>query len=103
MIYGQAQPKTVEWATPQAFFDKLNEEFRFTLDPCSTHENAKCVNHYTRAENGLIQNWGGAESILQSAIRKGVAPMGKEVLRGGSERSAGGDAYPVEDGHEMVS
>lgn len=59
MIYGQAQPKTVEWATPQAFFDKLNEEFRFTLDPCSTHENAKCVNHYTRAENGLIQNWGG--------------------------------------------
>lgn len=58
MIYGQAQPKTVEWATPQAFFDKLNEEFRFTLDPCSTHENAKCVNHYTRAENGLVQNWG---------------------------------------------
>lgn len=59
MIYGQDQPKTVEWATPQAFFDKLNEEFRFTLDPCSTHENAKCINHYTIAENGLIQNWGG--------------------------------------------
>ena len=72
MIYGQAQPKTVEWATPQAFFDKLNEEFHFTLDPCSTHENAKCEKHYTIAEDGLSQNW-GAESILQSSIWQGTA------------------------------
>lgn len=67
MIYGQEQAKTVEWATPQAFFDKLNEEFHFTLDPCSTHENAKCANHYTIEEDGLSQNWGG-DSILQSSI-----------------------------------
>ena len=24
---------TAEWATPQAFFDELNKEFDFTLDP----------------------------------------------------------------------
>ena len=34
--------KTDDWATPQDFFDKLNEEFNFTLDPCASLENHKC-------------------------------------------------------------
>lgn len=51
--------KTDLWSTPQDFFDKLNEEFNFDLDPCSTHENTKCKKHYTKEENGLIQDWGG--------------------------------------------
>ena len=51
--------KTDLWSTPQDFFDKLNDEFDFDLDPCSTHENAKCKKHYTKEENGLIQDWGG--------------------------------------------
>lgn len=25
-----------EWSTPQQFFDQLNEEFGFTLDPCAS-------------------------------------------------------------------
>lgn len=49
---------TVEWATPQALFDKLDAEFHFDLDPCCTHENAKCAEHFTKAEDGLFQNWG---------------------------------------------
>lgn len=51
--------KTEEWATPQDFFDKLNEEFHFTLDVCSTHENAKCAKHYTKEDDGLSQDWTG--------------------------------------------
>ena len=50
---------TVEWETPQDFFDKLNEEFHLTLDPYCTHENAKCTKHYTREDNGLAQDWTG--------------------------------------------
>ena len=50
---------TNEWATPQKLFDELNEEFHFTLDPCSTDENAKCEKHYTIKEDGLKQSWGG--------------------------------------------
>lgn len=42
-----ARSKTVEWATPIDLFKKLDEEFHFTLDPCSTHENAKCEKQYT--------------------------------------------------------
>lgn len=50
--------KTDLWSTPQDFFDKLNKEFNFNLDPCSTHENAKCEEHFTIVEDGLKQNWG---------------------------------------------
>lgn len=50
---------TVEWATPQDFFDKLNDEFHFTLDPCSTDKNAKCEKHYTKEQDGLAQDWTG--------------------------------------------
>lgn len=57
---------TPEWATPQKFFDELNEEFSFTLDPCSTHENAKCEKHFTKEDDGLSRSWGG---IVYSAIR----------------------------------
>ena len=49
--------KTNEWATPQDLFDKLNKEFNFTLDPCSTHENHKCDKYYTMKEDGLLQDW----------------------------------------------
>lgn len=49
--------KSNEWATPQKLFDELDKEFNFTLDPCSTHENAKCSRHFTIEENGLEQDW----------------------------------------------
>ena len=48
-----------EWATPQDFFDRLNEEFHFNLDPCALPENAKCSKYFTPKSNGLSQNWGG--------------------------------------------
>jgi site-specific DNA-methyltransferase (adenine-specific) len=46
-----------EWETPQEFFDELNKEFNFTLDPCSTKENAKCPKFYTQTNDGLTQDW----------------------------------------------
>lgn len=56
---GMLTSNTEEWATPQQFFDELNKEFHFTLDPCSTDENAKCEKHYTKEDDGLSKNWGG--------------------------------------------
>lgn len=48
-----------EWATPIAFFRELDAEFHFNLDPCCTHENAKCERHFTLADDGLSRSWGG--------------------------------------------
>lgn len=50
---------SVEWATPLWLFNSLNAEFGFTLDPCATAANAKCRKFYTRAEDGLSQDWNG--------------------------------------------
>ena len=50
-----------EWATPQALFDELNNEFNFNLDVCATEENHKCETYFTKEEDGLSQNWGGTE------------------------------------------
>ena len=47
------------WATPQDFYDKLNKEFNFNLDPCALPENAKCDKFFTPDQNGLIQDWEG--------------------------------------------
>lgn len=49
--------KTDQWATPQEFFNMLNQEFNFTLDPCADATNAKCSKFYTVEDNGLIQSW----------------------------------------------
>jgi len=49
--------KSNEWGTPQDFYDKLNRRFKFTLDPCATHENHKCDKYYTIEDNGLFKSW----------------------------------------------
>lgn len=46
-----------DWSTPQGFFDKLNEEFHFTLDPCADDTNHKCEKYYTEEQDGLKQDW----------------------------------------------
>ncbi len=74
------------WETPQSLFDELDAEFHFNLDPCCTHENAKCKDHYTIEEDGLKQKW-GAKSFLQSPVWQGNRQMGGEVLSGSPYRS----------------
>lgn len=51
--------KTDMWATPQDFFDDLNEEFSFTTDVCAVPENAKCTHFFSPEDNGLKQEWTG--------------------------------------------
>lgn len=60
------------WCTPQAFFDKLDAEFHFTLDPCATAKSAKCAKFYTPEDNGLIQSWAGEQVFVNP-------PYGKEI------------------------
>lgn len=51
--------KTDMWETPQELFDKLDEEFHFTLDVCAVPENAKCNRFYSPEDDGLFQSWDG--------------------------------------------
>jgi len=47
------------WETPQNLFDKLNEEFHFTLDVCALPKTAKCESYFTPQIDGLKQEWSG--------------------------------------------
>jgi len=58
--------KSVEWPTPQDLFDRLNAIYHFQLDPCSTDENTKCGNHFTIADNGLMQKWHPFKSVFMN-------------------------------------
>ncbi|MEY8428581.1 DNA N-6-adenine-methyltransferase [Lachnospiraceae bacterium 46-15] len=48
-----------DWETPQEFFDELDKEFGFNLDPCADESNHKCQVYFTKEEDGLSRDWGG--------------------------------------------
>ena len=49
--------KTDDWATPQDFFDQMDQEFNFTLDVAATPRNAKCRRYFTQSDDGLSKSW----------------------------------------------
>lgn len=56
---GMFTSNTDLWATPQDFFDKLNEEFGFEMDVCALPENTKCERFFSPEMDGLQQEWKG--------------------------------------------
>lgn len=64
--------KDMAWATPQEWFNYLNLEFKFTLDPCCVPETAKCKKFYTPDDDGLAQSWKGERVFMNP-------PYGREL------------------------
>lgn len=69
---GMMSSATVEWGTPQDFFDKLNAEFGFTLDVCATADNAKCARYFSSHDDGLKQSWVGERVWCNPPYGKGI-------------------------------
>ena len=61
-----------DWETPQDLFDKWNAMFAFNLDAASSDANAKCKRHFTVADDGLSQDWGGCRVWLNP-------PYGRQI------------------------
>jgi len=55
--------KSTEWETPQELFNELDKEFHFNLDPCASIDNYKCLEYYTKEDNGLNKEWRGSVFI----------------------------------------
>lgn len=49
--------KDMTWETPIELFNKLNDEFNFTLDVCALKETAKCDKFFSPEIDGLKQDW----------------------------------------------
>lgn len=71
--------KKMDWCTPQDFFEKLDEEFHFTLDAAASSENAKCEKFFTVQEDSLQQDWGGQVVFCNPPYGRDI---GKFVAKG---------------------
>lgn len=78
----------MDWETPQDLFDRLDDEYHFTLDPASSDANAKCAKHYTKEDDGLAQDWGGETVFCNppygKEVPKWVAKAAREALKPGT-------------------
>ena len=82
--------KNMCWCTPQDFFDKLNAEFGFVLDPAATDKTAKCSLYYTPETDGLSQSWDRGGAVFCNP------PYGREIgkwVQKAFEEARGG--YPI--------
>ena len=66
--------KTDEWGTPIDLFEKLNDEFNFTLDPCADEENHKCDKWFSKTDDGLTKDWEGEIVFVNP-------PYGREISK----------------------
>lgn len=78
--------KTDQWETPQDFFDQLDNEFHFTLDPCADETNHKCERYFTKEQDGLQQDWSGETVFCNPPygrkVGKWVEKCFREVYQG---------------------
>ena len=50
-----------DWGTPTKLYQQLDEEFNFTLDPCTSKDNPLGTGlFYTKETDGLIRSWSGS-------------------------------------------
>ena len=52
--------KTDMQSTPEEFYRAVDKIHGFTLDVCATKENAKCLNYFSKEDDGLKQDWTGS-------------------------------------------
>jgi site-specific DNA-methyltransferase (adenine-specific) len=71
--------KTDDWATPVDFFNELNKEFNFNLDPCADSNNKKCNRYFTKEQNGLIQDWGGCTVFCNPPYGRAIGEWVKKA------------------------
>ena len=70
-----------EWETPIRLFNALDREFNFTLDVCATDDNAKCGNHYNKADDGLSRRWQTDTYAFCNPPYSNILPWVKKAVR----------------------
>lgn len=65
--------KLDSWATPQEFFNKLNEAYHFDIDVCAAKDTAKCEKFFTKENSCLDKTWGEGNVCFMNP------PYGREI------------------------
>ena len=74
-----------EWKTPQNFYDKLDQTFKFDLDPCATPSTAKCNKYFTPKDDGLVQDWSGHRVFMNPPYGRGINKWIKKAFDEGNK------------------
>lgn len=77
--------KTDQWETPQKFFDELNNEFHFDLDPCADETNHKTEKYFTKEQNGLLQDWGRHRVFCNPPYGRTIGEWVEKAYREGTK------------------
>ena len=78
--------KSNDWATPQSFFDKLNNIFGpFTLDAAASAGNYKVSKYFTEADDSLIQDWSGHTVFLNPPYGRALKDWVKKSYEEGKK------------------
>lgn len=76
---------TDQWATPKDFFDKLDREFHFDLDPCADESNHKTPEYFTKEQNGLLQDWSGRRVFCNPPYGRKIGAWVEKAYREGTK------------------
>ena len=74
-----------EWETPDDLFNRLNEEFKFTLDVCASEINKKHENYITKKQDSLNTDWGNNICWMNppfNELKKWVEKAYQESMKG---------------------
>lgn len=74
-----------DWTTPIDLFEKWDNVFCFNLDAASSDDNALCERHFTKADDGLAQEWGGVSCVAQPSVWTRNREVGGESIRRSAE------------------
>ncbi len=80
-----------DWETPPEVFRRCDEIWHFDLDAASSDGNALCERHFTKADDGLSQDWSGRRVWCNP-------PCGREIgkwVRKAYESASGGGCIVV--------
>jgi len=80
--------RSEEYGTPQSLFNELDAQFHFTLDPCASMENAKCVKFYTKEDDGLAQSWANERVFMNSPYGRDIKKWMEKAARSWNEEGA---------------
>ena len=68
--------KQEEYQTPKWLYDRLDSEFHFNLDPCTSHDNPLGTKYFfTKQIDGLAQSWDFVKSIYINP------PYGRDIRK----------------------
>jgi phage N-6-adenine-methyltransferase len=68
-------------STPLAFFNRLDREFKFTLDVAAEDAMHRCSNYFTASDDGLAQRWDTEGSVWCNPPYSNVWPWVRKAYK----------------------